>query len=167
MSVGTWERGNGEARAALPTKRLVVGRFEELEVWQTARAVARGVYGTARSQPLAREPILRTQTLLAAISISSNIVEGCERGTRKQQIEFCYIAKGSAGELRSQLALARDAELLKKSAFGWRAGHCDRRARQPSRHIQHLQRSQTRIRGSNYAQAQTKAATTPRLEEPA
>ncbi|MGB8657600.1 MAG: four helix bundle protein [Candidatus Zixiibacteriota bacterium] len=42
----------------------------------------------------------------SAVSISSNIAEGFERGSRKEFVQFLYIAKGSAGELRSQLVIA-------------------------------------------------------------
>ncbi|MCJ7498006.1 MAG: four helix bundle protein, partial [candidate division Zixibacteria bacterium] len=49
-----------------------------------------------------------------SISISSNIAEGFERGSKKEFIQFLYIAKGSAGELRSQLYTALDLGYIDK-----------------------------------------------------
>ena len=147
--MGTWEGGNvGTGQRAAPAKR-----FEQLEVWQTARELAKGIYRAARTQKLAREPVLRSQMLRAVVSISSNIAEGYERGTRKQQIEFCYLVKGSAGELRSQLILAHDSELLRQQAFDWLLDRCDKCSRQLANYVQHLQRSQERIRGTKFASA--------------
>ncbi len=144
--VGTWEGGNvGTARGA-----RAVSRFEDLEVWQTARELARGVYRAAQTQKLAREPVLRNQMLRAVVSIPSNIAEGYERGTRKQHVEFCYIAKGSAGELRSQVILAHDVGLLNETAFTWLMEYCDKVSRQLANYLKHLQRSQAAIRGNKF-----------------
>ena len=147
MNVGTWERGNVGTDGRSPP----AARFEEREVWQTARELAKGVYRAARTQKLAGESVLRNQMMRAVVSISSNIAVGYERGTRKQQIEFCYVAKGSAGELRSQLILARDADLLKERAFDWLLDRCDKCSRQLANYVLHLQRSQARIRGTKFA----------------
>jgi four helix bundle protein len=129
----------------------LVRRFEELQVWQTARQIAKGVYRATRTQQLAGDPVLKNQMRRAAVSISSNIAEGYERGTRKQHIEFCYTAKGSAGELRSQVILAYDVGLLDATAYEWLRSECERCSSQLARYLQHLQRSQKSIRGTKFA----------------
>jgi four helix bundle protein len=140
-------------------------RFEELEVWQTARELAKGIYRAARTQKLAREPVLRNQMMRAVVSVSSNIAEGYERGTRKQHIEFCYLAKGSAGELRTQLILARDSELPTEKAFAWLLDRCDKCSRQLAKYVQHLQRTQQRIPGTKFKQSSRGAGSTPTKEQ--
>jgi len=86
--VGTRERGNG---AALDGRRR---GLKSSKSGQTARELAKGIYRAARTQKLAREPVLRNQMMRAVVSISSNIAEGYERGTRKQQIEFLLHREG-------------------------------------------------------------------------
>jgi four helix bundle protein len=83
-------------------------RFEQLPVWQTAIALARNVYGMTRKPPLRRERSLRDQLERAAVSVSNNIAEGFERGTTQELLTFLYIARGSAGEVRSMLCLIKD-----------------------------------------------------------
>lgn len=58
-----------------------------------------------RSQPLRRRRALRDQIERAVVSISNNIAEGFERGTTQELLTFLYIARGSAGEVRSMLCL--------------------------------------------------------------
>ncbi|MDQ7959529.1 four helix bundle protein [Flavobacterium lindanitolerans] len=53
----------------------------------------------------------------ASISISSNIAEGFERNTDKEFIYFLYVAKASAGEVRSQLYLASDLNYIRRKRF--------------------------------------------------
>ena len=124
-----------------------VGRFEELEVWQTARELTRGVYRAGRAQGLRSDRVLLTQMQRAAVSIGSNIAEGFERGTRKQQLEFCYIAKGSAGELRSQVIMARDLELLDDRAYEWLLQTCETCSKQLQGYIRHLRTTCTKLPG--------------------
>jgi four helix bundle protein len=84
----------------------VYRRFEELPVWQAAKQLALHVYGLTDGQKFSRDSGLRSQIRRAAISVSSNIAEGFERGSRKEFIRFLYVAKGSLGEVRSQLSIA-------------------------------------------------------------
>lgn len=126
-------------------------------MWQTARELARGVYRAADSQALGRDYAMLNQMKRAAVSISSNIAEGYERGTRKQHIEACYVAKGSAGELRSQVIIARDVGLLDDAAFTWLMEHCDKVSRQLASYLRHLQRSQSTIPGMKYVAPATEA----------
>ena len=67
--------------------RAAILRFEDLAVWQAARELTRGVYRACQTQKLKADAALATQMRRSAVSICSNIAEGFERGTRKQQIE--------------------------------------------------------------------------------
>src|SRR5713226_2944756 len=66
---------------------------------------------------LRRDFGLRDQMRRAAVSIPTNIAEGFERASRKEYLLFLNIAKGSAGELRSLLRVARDVGYLEKSKY--------------------------------------------------
>ena len=80
-------------------------RFEELEVWQDAMRLCKSVYSVLEN---CRDFGLKDQMQRAAVSIPSNIAEGYERKGSKETTQFLYIAKGSCGELRTQLYLATD-----------------------------------------------------------
>lgn len=81
-------------------------------VWQKSMDLVTGIYDICRNGPLARDFGLRDQMQRAAVSISANIAEGYERGSRKEYIQFLVIAKGSAGELRCLLQIAQRLEYL-------------------------------------------------------
>jgi len=78
-------------------------RFEDLPVWQEAVELARSMYEFAALDPFRLHPGLRDQLERAALSISNNIAEGFERGTTNELLAFLYIARGSAGEVRSMM----------------------------------------------------------------
>lgn len=82
--------------------------FEQLEVWQRANELSRRVFDISQKGSLKKDFGLRDQILRSAGSISDNIAEGYERDGKRELIQFLSIAKGSAGELRSQLYRARD-----------------------------------------------------------
>jgi four helix bundle protein len=80
-------------------------RFEQLPVWQAAIDLAKRVFGLMRQRELRGHGSLRDQIERAAVSVSNNIAEGFERGTTQELLTFLYIARGSAGEVRSMLCL--------------------------------------------------------------
>ena len=92
-------------------------QFEDLLVWQEARALVNEVYRMTMQSPLRRDFSLRDQITRAAISSMSNIAEGFERGSRKEFIQFLNIAKGSTGEVRSQLYIALDQQYVDQKKF--------------------------------------------------
>jgi four helix bundle protein len=80
-------------------------RFEDLPVWQAASDLALRIFALGEKAPLRRHRNLRDQIERAALSVSNNIAEGFERGTTPELLTFLYIARGSAGEVRSMVCL--------------------------------------------------------------
>ena len=76
-------------------------------------ALALHIFALGEKLALRRRRSLRDQIDRAALSVSNNIAEGFERGTTKELLTFLYIARGSAGEVRSMLCL-----MEQMSAFG-------------------------------------------------
>ena len=82
-------------------------QFEDLPVWQRAIELAFRVHALGVAGGFRAFGGLRDQIERAALSISNNIAEGFERGTRDELISFLYIARGSAGEVRSMLHVCK------------------------------------------------------------
>ena len=80
-------------------------RFEELPVWKAAIEIAVEIYHLTGRPVFKSRYSLRDQIERAAVSVSNNIAEGFERGTNNELLAFLYIARGSAGEVRSMLCL--------------------------------------------------------------
>lgn len=78
-------------------------RFEDLPVWRAAIELAAAVYAMTEKDVFKGRYSLRDQIERAAVSVSNNIAEGFERGTNQELLTFLYIARGSAGEVRSML----------------------------------------------------------------
>lgn len=83
--------------------------FEELEVWKKACRLSVDIYKLLKDT---KDFSFRDQMQRAAISIASNIAEGAERDSIREYIRFLHIAKGSAGELRTQLYIADKVGLI-------------------------------------------------------
>lgn len=80
-------------------------RFEELPVWNAAIELSIATFALTANGAFSRQGSLRNQLERAALSVSNNVAEGFERGTTQELITFLYIARGSAGEVRSMLCL--------------------------------------------------------------
>jgi four helix bundle protein len=87
---------------------MPIKNFEELEIWQDAHALTKAIYQLTRETTFSKDFGLRDQIRRASVSIMSNIAEGFERGGNREFTQFLYIAKGSCGEMRSQLYVAMD-----------------------------------------------------------
>jgi four helix bundle protein len=80
--------------------------FEELLVWRKSMDLVKEVIAIVQKE-FSRFHPLADQITLSAISIPSNISEGCERGSNPDFIRFLYISRGSCAELRTQLELLK------------------------------------------------------------
>ncbi|MEI6278586.1 MAG: four helix bundle protein [Verrucomicrobiae bacterium] len=78
--------------------------FEDLEVWQKACRLSVAIFEAFH---FCKYPNLTAQIERSGLSVPSNIAEGAERGGAKEYAQFLKIAKGSAGELRTQLYIAK------------------------------------------------------------
>jgi len=118
-----------------------VKKFEELKVYQQARELTNRIYAVTRQAAFARDASLVDQVRRAAVSVVSNIAEGYERGTTTEFVQFLYIAKGSCGEVRAQLGIARDQKYLSEPDCEKLEGQCRLVSGMLHNFIQYLQGS--------------------------
>jgi four helix bundle protein len=90
-------------------------RFEDLPVWQKAAELYERTEELLANTALKATHGFRDQLDRAALSVSNNIAEGFERGTTNELLQFIYIARGSAGEVRSMLTV-KSRGVLKSTA---------------------------------------------------
>ena len=90
--------------------------FQKLDVWNLAMDLAVETYDATNTYPADERFGLRSQMRRAAISVPSNIAEGCSRPSEADSRRFLTIAKGSAGELETQILLSKRLGLLDPSA---------------------------------------------------
>ncbi len=94
-----------------------ITRFEDIEAWKKARSLTHELYSLTSQGDFAHDYGLRDQLRRASTSIMSNIAEGFERGGNKEFRQFLSLAKGSAGEVRSQLYIALDVGYLNNGDY--------------------------------------------------
>lgn len=87
--------------------------FLQLEIWKRSRSLANQIYSTTKYFPSEEKFGLTSQLRRSAVSIPSNIAEGCGRGTNPQLIHFLDIAIGSLCELETQIYIASDQGYIK------------------------------------------------------
>ncbi len=83
-----------------------ITHYRELLVWQKGIDLADGIYAITSAFPKEELYGLAAQMRRAAVSIPSNIAEGCARNSTKEFIRFIYISKGSLAELETQVFIA-------------------------------------------------------------
>ncbi|MGL5111926.1 MAG: four helix bundle protein [Flavobacterium sp.] len=91
-----------------------IQKFEDLEIWNLAREICQQVEFLIQNTNLKTNYSLRDQIDRSSGSIMDNIAEGFERNGNREFIQFLSIAKGSAGEVKSQSYRAFDKNLITK-----------------------------------------------------
>ena len=95
----------------------VVRDFEELAIFQKARELSKKIYPITQRGEFKYDTRFVQQIRASAGSIMDNIAEGFERTGNKEFLNFLYIAKGSCGEVRSQLIRANDLGYMIKEEY--------------------------------------------------
>ncbi len=128
-------------------------RFEDMEAWRQARVLCQEIYYVSGQGSFVKDFGLRDQIRRASVSIMSNIAEGFERSGTGEIIQFLAIAKGSAGEMRSQLYIALDQGYLDQGEFARLASLASDSGKMIAGLMMYLRKSG--IKGTKYKSSQT------------
>ena len=90
---------------------MVHMRFEDLDVWQRAVKLSANIYRIFKAT---KDYGFRDQITRSSLSIPSNIAEGFERESQKECLTFLSYAKGSCGELRTQIYIGMEIGYIDK-----------------------------------------------------
>ena len=96
---------------------MKITRFEDAEVWQLARTFVQSIYRVTGKGKISTDFGFRDQIRRSSVSVMANIAEGFERKSKNEFKQFLFIAKGSAGEVRSHLYVANDIGYINKEEF--------------------------------------------------
>ena len=94
-----------------------IRKFSDLLVWQKGHQFVMVIYKVTSSFPGSEQFGLTSQIRRAAVSITSKIVEGFERGSNRELRQFLIIARASLAETQNQLLVARDLGYIAKEDF--------------------------------------------------
>lgn len=91
--------------------------FKDIKAWEKAVQLAKWIYQYSGTSQFSKDKALLYQIRKAVLSIASNISEGFEREGNKEFIQFLSIAKGSAGEVQTQVRIAYEVGYLSTEEF--------------------------------------------------
>ncbi len=128
----------------------MVENFEDLAIYQKSCELAKQVYDITRKGEFKSDYRFVQQIRAAAGSVSDNIAEGFERQGNKEFINFLYIAKGSCGEVRSQVTRAHNVGFIDDNTFSQMFVDCKKLSAGILNMINSLKRST--VTGTRYAQ---------------
>lgn len=117
---------------------MKITKFEELNIWRLSLKITKEIYILTANKNFSRDFGLKDQIRRAIISVSSNIVEGFEKNNNNEFVRFLRIAKGSLGEVRSQLYIALAVDYLSQIEFDKMNEDLDSLARQIGGFISYL-----------------------------
>ena len=86
-------------------------RFEDLEVWKKSARLSADIYRELKNL---KDYGFKDQITRSGLSVPSNIAEGFERESQKENLNFLSYAKGSCGELRCQIYIGMDINYISK-----------------------------------------------------
>lgn len=92
-----------------------IEKFEDIKSYQIAFEICLKVHKLTKSKDF--DYSLRDQIRRSAVSVISNIAEGFERQSNNEFKKFLFYSKGSVGELRAQLSLAFELELIREEEY--------------------------------------------------
>lgn len=95
----------------------MVSDFEELIIYKQSRELTKRIYQITREGEFRFDTRFVQQIRASAGSVGDNIAEGFERQGKRKFLQFLYIAKGSCGELRSQINRAYDVGFINKDIY--------------------------------------------------
>lgn len=156
---------NTDSRFDIPhqyERKQPVCSFEDLDCWRLARELTNEIYRLTKDKQQFSNWSLANQIQRASVSVMSNLAEGFERGSREDQITFYYIAKASCGEVRCQLYIANDQNLINRSELDAVIVLCKRTSAAIYRFIESLKVS--KYKGLRYKNNQAEEAQKQRAE---
>ena len=119
-----------------------IRRFEEMEIWQLAKKLAQDIFDTyINSEAFMQDYKLKDQINGSSGSVMDNIAEGFERNSRNEFINFLSYAKGSTGEVKSQLYRALGRKYISQETFDKLYLQADELARKIASFIKYLNNS--------------------------
>jgi len=95
----------------------MTGMFDKLKVWELAHHLALDVYKLTANFPAVERYGLMSQIRRAAVAIPTNIAEGNARGSRREYLQYCHIARASVAEVEYLLRLCLDLGLIKANEY--------------------------------------------------
>ena len=120
---------------------MTITQFEDIEAWKLGRELTRAVYRASKTGEFSRDYALRDQIRRAVVSITSNIAEGFERDGNREFLQALAVAKGFAGEVRSQLYVALDEGYVTEAEFSSLRDQCLQVSRMIAGFMHFLQRA--------------------------
>ena len=82
--------------------------YKDLDVWKKSIELVTEIYSITANLPNEEKYGIVSQIRRAAVSIPSNIAEGCARFSDKENLRFLDIARGSLAELETQLIISKN-----------------------------------------------------------
>lgn len=127
---------------------MIIKKFEDLEIWQEARALCNVVFEVTSNKPFCNDFRFRDQMRASAGSSMDNIAEGFDRGGNKEFGQFLSVSRGSCGEVRSQSYRAYDWKYISEEKFKELLERTEKLSRKTINLMHHLKTSSQK--GSKY-----------------